>query len=107
MPESNDASKAKSRRSTVGGASRIFDKLRAQPKSSKLQTPKKRQAQSSKTDLRAVCPGIFSLGLWLEIWNFSGAWGLLLGVSLGRGSKTEAARLSCFDQAPWPPATGG
>jgi len=28
-------------------------------------------------------------GLLFEIWNFSGAWGLVLVVSLGSGSKTE------------------
>src|SRR5436309_12209088 len=53
------------------------------------QAPKKHQAPSSKTDLRAVCPGICFWGLGLEIWNFSGAWGLVLGVSLGGGSKAK------------------
>jgi len=61
----------------------IFEKLRAQAKSSQFPTP------SSKTDRRAVCPGICFSGLGLEIWNFSGAWGLLLGVSLSGSSKTE------------------
>src|SRR5438876_9698994 len=70
----------------------IFEKLRAQAKkapNSKLQAPKKHQAPSSKTDRRAVCPGICLRGLVFEIWNFSGAWGLGLGVSLSGGPKTE------------------
>jgi len=70
----------------------IFEKLRAQAKkapNSKLQAPKKHQTPSSKTDLRAVCPGICFWGLVFEIWNFSGAWGLVLGVSLNGGSKPE------------------
>src|SRR6266705_2777795 len=56
---------------------------------SKLQAPRKHQAPSSKTDLRAVCPGICFWGLVFEIWNFFGAWGLVLGISLSAGSKTE------------------
>src|SRR5712664_4704875 len=53
-----------------------------QAPNSKLQAPKKHQAPSSKSDLRAVCPGICSWDLGLEIWSVSGAWGLGLGVSL-------------------------
>jgi hypothetical protein len=45
----------------------IFEKLRAQAKRSKFQTP------SSKTDLRAVCPGACFWVLGLEIWHCSGA----------------------------------
>ena len=41
----------------------------------RVEAPKKHQAPSSKTDLRAVCPGICFWGLVFEIWSFSGAWG--------------------------------
>src|SRR5437588_9013921 len=54
----------------------IFEKLRAQAKTSnsKLQAPKKHQAPSSKTDLRAVCPA-----------SDFGVWGLRFGTSLELG----------------------
>jgi len=51
----------------------------------KLQAPKKHQAPSSKTNLRAVGLGICFSGLVFEIWNFSGGWGLVLGVSPSGG----------------------
>jgi hypothetical protein len=51
-----------------------------QAPNSKFQAPKKNQAPSSKTDRdRPWPPQLFS---GFEILNFSGAWGLLLGVSL-------------------------
>src|SRR5439155_21721765 len=60
---------------------------REQAPNPKLQAPKKHQAPSSKTDLRAVASAsVFGLGC-IEIWNFSGAWGLVLGVSLGQWLK--------------------
>src|SRR6185436_16804032 len=65
--------------------------MRQQAPNSKLQAPKKHQAPSSKTDPRAVGPGICSWGLGLEIWNFSGAWGLVLGVSFNGGEKTDVS----------------
>jgi len=65
-----------------------FDPAKPQAPNSKLQTPKKHQAPSPKTDLRADSPGICFWGLGFELWNFSGAWGLVLGVSLSGGSKT-------------------
>ena len=49
---------------------------------SNLQTPKKLQAPSSTSDLRAVGPGIWFSGLVFEIWDFPGAWDLVFGVSL-------------------------
>src|SRR5206468_11565800 len=69
--------------------------LRQKAPNSKLQAPKKHQAPSSKTDLRAVCPGICFWGLGLEIWNFTGAWGLVLGDSLSSGSTTEIRPPGC------------
>jgi len=73
----------------------ILEKLRAQATSSKFQTPSSKEAPSSKlkTDLRAVCTGICFWGLVFEIWNFSGAWGLVLGVSLSGGSKNEMPQM--------------
>jgi hypothetical protein len=73
------------------GCISILEKLRAQAKSSKFQTPSSKEAPSSKlkNNLRAVCSGICFWGLVLENWNFSGAWGLVLGVSLSGGSKTS------------------
>jgi hypothetical protein len=35
-----------------------------------------------------LAPASVFWGLGLEIWNFSGAWGLVLGVSLSGGSQT-------------------
>src|SRR6059036_364229 len=63
----------------------------------KYQTPKKLQAPSSKLEARAA---VWSLELGISLvfaaWflvfrfgDFSGAWGLVLGVSPGGGSKTE------------------
>src|SRR6266496_2444132 len=71
------------------GTISIFEKLRAQATSSKFQTPSSKEAPTSKTGLRAVCPGICLWGLVFEILNFYGAWGLGVGVSIGGGSKTE------------------
>jgi len=58
----------------------ISEELRAQVKTSKFQIPKKHPAQ--KTNLCAVCLGIWFWGLVFEIWSFPGAWGLVLGASL-------------------------
>jgi hypothetical protein len=42
--------------------------------------------------------------LVIENWNFSGAWGLVLGVSLSGGPKTEMRRApSSLDTGQWPP----
>src|SRR5438128_9643268 len=62
----------------------IFEKLRAQAKSSKFQTPSSNETPSSKLKNRPArrSPRHLIWGLVFEIWNFSGAWGLLLGVSL-------------------------
>src|SRR5439155_16442347 len=54
----------------------IFEKPRAQATSSKFQTPKKHQAPSSKTDPRAVCPGIICF--WVQCLRFGTS--LELGV---------------------------
>jgi hypothetical protein len=62
---------------------------RQQAPNSQFQAPKKHQAPSSKTDLRAGGSGICFWGLVFKIWNFSGAWGLVLGVSHSGGSNTE------------------
>src|SRR5438876_9405948 len=78
----------------------IFEKPRAKATSSKipssklqrstkLQAAKKHQAPSSKIRLRAGCPGIRLWGLVFGIWNFSGAWGLELGVSLSGSPRAE------------------
>ena len=72
---------------------------------SNLQAPKKHQAPSSKTELRVVCHGICFGGLGFEIWNFSGALALVLGVSLGAGrvqGDGECAQniRSCFYTSP-------
>jgi len=48
----------------------------------------KHEAPSSKSDLRADGHGICFWGLVFESWNFSGAWGLVLGVSLSGRSNT-------------------
>src|SRR5206468_10886349 len=64
---------------------------------SKLQTPNTREAPSSKLEARAA---VWSLelgislvfGAWFLVFrfrDFSGAWGLVLRVSLRGGSKTE------------------
>src|SRR5436190_14884784 len=63
-----------------------FGALRAWATSSKLQAPKKHQAPSLKSD---ECAVVRRQLLRFGIGNFSGAWGLVLGVSMGRGSKTE------------------
>src|SRR6266496_31477 len=63
---------------------------KCQATSSKFQTPSSKEAPSSKPEARAV---VWSLelgislvfGAWFLVfrfWNFSGAWGLVLGVSL-------------------------
>src|SRR5437667_3539892 len=68
-----------------------------QPTSSKFQTPNSREAPSSKLEARAA---VWSLelgislvfGAWFLVFqfrDFSGAWCLVLGVSLGGGSKIE------------------
>jgi hypothetical protein len=55
----------------------------------KLPRSTKHQAPSSTTGLPPFAPASV-LGVWcFEIWNFSGTWGLVLGVSRGGGSKTE------------------
>jgi hypothetical protein len=73
------------------GCKKDFDaqtpSTKSQTKSSKLQTPNSKEAssiklQDQKTDLRTVCPGFCFGSLEFDIWNFSGAWGLGLGVSL-------------------------
>ena len=46
------------------------------------------------------------MGLVSEIWNFSGAWGLVLGVSLSGGSKTENAPANAAGSAPMPILNG-
>src|SRR5437867_10339385 len=54
---------------------------------SKLQRSTKLQAQ--KPTCAPFAPASV-FGVWcFEIWNFSGAWGLVLGVSLSGGPKTE------------------
>ena len=83
------ARKGKFRVRRHGRGASILEKLRAQDKSSNFQTPSSKAAASSKlkTQLRAVCPGI-CIGVWcFQIWNFSGARGLVLGVSPGGESK--------------------
>src|SRR5439155_22205245 len=56
----------------------VFEKLRAQAKSSKLKNRCTRRL-----------PLHLFLRLVFEIWNFSGAWGLVLGVSLSGGSNSR------------------
>src|SRR2546426_12476058 len=75
------------KRERGGGRSSILRSQapRQEAANSKLQAPKKLQAPSSKTNLRAVGLGICSSGLVFEIWNFSGGWGLVLGVSPSGG----------------------
>jgi hypothetical protein len=71
--------------------------------SSKHQTPNTREAPSSKLEARAV---VWSLelgislvfGAWclvFQFWNFSGAWGLVLGVLLG-GANSAVDTASTF-----------
>src|SRR5437667_5106212 len=67
-------------RMAARGRTSIFEKLRTQAKSSKSQTPSSKEAPSSKTDLRAVCPGICFWGLGLR---FGTSLELGVGVSLG------------------------
>src|SRR5713101_5279069 len=71
----------------------IFEKMKAQAKSSKFQTPNSKLQRSTRhqTQKASCAPfaGVCFGGSGLEIWNFSGAWALVLGVSLGGGSKTE------------------
>src|SRR5438034_34412 len=58
---------------------------------SKLQRSTKLQAQ--KPTCAPFAPASVT-GVWcFEIWNFSGAWGLVLGVSLAGGSKNEMRSL--------------
>jgi hypothetical protein len=90
----------------ASGRISIFEKLRAQAKSSKFQTPSSKEApgpkhqtpsaklqRRSKLEAQAV---VWSLelgislvfGAWFLVFrfrNFSGAWDLVLGVSLSRG----------------------
>src|SRR6185369_13847828 len=58
-------------------------RLPAHVTSSKFQSPNSKEAPSSKLKNRrcSVGNGICFLGLVIEIWNLSGAWGLVLGVS--------------------------
>src|SRR5206468_4166177 len=80
----------------ITGRFSVFEKLRAQAKSSKFQTPSSKEAPSSKLKSAPFAPASV-LGVWcFEIWNFSGAWGLVLGVSLGGGSKTEMRDFFAF-----------
>src|SRR5437667_636182 len=74
-----------------GAHLQVFKKLRAQGTSSKFQTPSSKEAPSSKLKNRAArrLPRHLFWGLEIEIWTFSGAWGLVLGVSLSGRSKTE------------------
>src|SRR5213594_1975423 len=75
----------------------MSEKLKAQAKSTKFQTPNSKEASSSKLEARAA---VWSLelgislvfGAWFLVFrfrDFSGAWGLVLGVSLSGSSKTE------------------
>src|SRR6266699_4542991 len=80
--------------------SEIQKSTRSQTPNTKLQTPEKLQAPSSKRWLRF---GAWNLGfLWclefgfwcFEIWNFSGAWALVLGVSIAPVPTLTAALTS-------------
>src|SRR6266446_7359021 len=79
------------RRRVDPGRIPIFEKLRAQAKSSKFQTPSSKEAPSSKLKNRPArrLPRHLIWGLVFEIWSFTGAWGLVPGVSLRDGSKTK------------------
>src|SRR5207245_1037188 len=60
---------------------------------SKLPIPNSKEAPSSKLKNRpAFGPDICFSGLVFGIWNFSGAWGLVLGVSLRGGSIRDGCR---------------
>jgi hypothetical protein len=77
----------------------ILEKLRSQAKSSKFQTPSFKEAPSSKLKNRPArrLPRHLIWGLVFEMWSFSGAWGLVLGVSLSGGSvKTRPEALCKF-----------
>src|SRR5882724_9365990 len=67
------------RRSTKGAFQFLRKLEKVKAPNSKIQAPKKQQAPSSKTCRRL--PRHLFWGLLFEIWNFSGAWGLVLGVS--------------------------
>ena len=58
--------------------------IRAQARSSKFQTPSSKESPSSKLKNRPArgLPRYLFFGLVIEIWNFFGAWDLVLGVSL-------------------------
>src|SRR4030095_9173942 len=57
---------------------------------SKLQAPKKHPAPSSKITRAPLPTSVFGVW-WFEIWNFFGAWGLVLGVWIRAGSKLRCA----------------
>src|SRR5881396_2423821 len=71
---------------------------KVQTPNTKHQAPEKLQAPSSKLEARAAVWSLelgisLMFGAWCLVFqfrNFSGAWGLVLGVSLSGGSKSEA-----------------
>src|SRR5437667_4731664 len=74
------------------GRTSIFEELRDRATNSKFQPPSSREAPSSKLKNRPERPGICLWGLVFEIWNFSRAWGLVLGVSLLQNRVAPAVR---------------
>src|SRR5207249_6898413 len=69
----------------------IFEKLSP---GNKLQIPnsefqRSTNLQAQKPTCAPFAPCICFCGWCFEAWNFSGAWGLVFGVSLGGGSNTE------------------
>jgi hypothetical protein len=73
--------------------SKLQRSTKSQTPNTKLQTPEKLQARSAGRGLELGTWDFF--GVWSLVFSvfrfrdFSGAWGLVLGVSLGGGSKTE------------------